>query len=94
MERIDGSTHTDSPVLVLTSELRPVTGSIACHIVEFCEDVTMSAQLLVGLDGGKEMGMAVVHGASATVEKRRRQADAEREMDYWRHLERDIVVTV
>ena len=38
--------------------------------MEFSKDITLLAQLLVGLDGSKEVGMTVVHIAAAAVEKR------------------------
>ena len=43
--------------------------------MEFGKDVTLLTQLLVGLDGGEEMGMLFLHRTAATVEKRRGQAE-------------------
>ena len=75
-ERIESGPHAQRTVLIKASELRPVTRDIASYIMEFCKYVALLAQLLVGLDGSKEVGMTVVHIAAAAVEKRRRQAES------------------
>ena len=69
-EWIDGGPHAQSAVLIEVGQLQPGSRDVAGHIVEFGKDVTLLAQLLVGLDGGEEMGMPAVYGAAATVEKR------------------------
>ena len=56
--------HAQSAVLIEVGQLQPRSRDIAGHIVEFGKDVTLLAQLLVGLDGGEEMGMPAVYGAA------------------------------
>lgn len=67
---------------------------IAGQVVELGKDITLPAQLLVGLDGGEEVSMLVVHRATAAVKKRRRQAEPVGKIQHWRQLERDEVVVV
>ena len=67
---------------------------IAGQVVELGKDITLLTQLLVGLDGGEEVSMLVVHRATAAVKKRRRQAETVGKVQYWCQFERDEVVVV
>ena len=94
-ERI-GGTNAQGAVLIEIAKLLPqlflrrsLPGSW-----NSAKDIALTAQLLVGLNGGKEMGMLIVDGATATVEKYGRQAEPMSKIQDWRCLEGHEVVVV
>ena len=93
-EGIDGDTYAGSSVLIETQELIAGACGIAGQIVELSKDVALLAQLLIGLDGSKEMGMPVIDRTTAAVKQCLGKTNAIGQTDDWCELERHVVVVL
>jgi hypothetical protein len=69
-EGIDGGTDAEGSVLIEVAELVGIARSITGDIVEFSKEGALLAELLVGLNGSKEVRVLVIERATTAIEKR------------------------